>query len=283
MSATILQVADVLDKTNGYAIKLRDLAFLYVPRIVGALIIYAAGSWVISRMSRFVHAVMMKRRYDASLQTFLSSMIRIALLVLLLISILSVLGMDVGIFSALLVGVGIAIGGALNGSLGNFAGGVMLLIFKPFKVGDKIMAQEETGTVIELGIFNTLLLATDHRTIILPNGPLSTQTIINYSAHGDLRVETLLQIADTENIDNARTVAMNAILAHPAVLKEPAPEINVFKVSDGMITLAVRPYASQKDYWKVYFGAQEAVKKAWDAAGIQSAAPVIINLNKTIV
>ena len=249
--------------------------------MLGALIIYFIGSWFINKIGMLLNKSMGLKHYDPSLQSFLFSMVKISLNVLLMISILGMLGMDITAFSALLVGLSFAVGSALNGSLGNFAGGVMLLIFKPFKIGQKIEAQGLTGTVKELGIFNTVLLSTDHKTIILPNGPLSTHTIINHSEHGDLRVETLMAIASDQSIDVAREVATAAVLQHPLVLKTPAPEINVFKVGDGMIMMAIRPYATQKDYWNVYFGVQENGKKAWDAAGIKEPIPQpVIYINK---
>lgn len=190
------------------------------------------------------------------------------------------IGIDITSFAAILAGAGLAIGAALNGSLGNLAGGVMMLVFKPFKVGDLIEAQGTIGTVIEQGVFATTVLTPDNKTTIIPNGPLSTGVITNYTSHGNLRVDLTMAIALDQDIDKARTVAIEAMLNHPKVLKTPAPEVSVLKIGDGMCTLAVRPYTLQADYWDVYFGTQELVKKAFDANKIEGPTPTRIIIQK---
>jgi len=277
---TILQIGEVTDKTVVFVTKLKDLAYVYVPKIAGALIIYVIGTWLIKKIAAGMQRTMLKQKYDPSLQSFLYSLVKIGLTVLLLLSIFSMLGVDITAFSALLVGLGLAVGTALNGSLGNFAGGVMMLIFKPFKVGDLVEAQGQTGTVLELGIFNTTLLSPDNKTIILANGPLSTGTIINFTTHGSLRVDLVMAIAGDEDIEKARKVAIEAMTKVPQVLQTPAPGVTVLKVGDGMVTLAIRPYSLQSTYWDVYFGVQEAIKKAWDAAGVRAPIPHVVHINK---
>lgn len=190
------------------------------------------------------------------------------------------IGIDITSFAAILAGAGLAIGAALNGSLGNLAGGVMILIFKPFKVGDLIEAQGTVGTVLEQGVFATTVLTPDNKTTIIPNGPLSTGIITNFTTHGNLRVDLSMAIALDQDIDIARKVATEAMLSHPKVLKTPAPEVSVLKVADGMCSLAIRPYTVQSDYWDVYFGVQELVKKAFDAHGIQGPTPTRIIISK---
>ncbi|RYZ85145.1 MAG: mechanosensitive ion channel family protein, partial [Moraxellaceae bacterium] len=230
------------------------MAIEYAPKVIGAIIIYIIGSWIISKTAALMRKAMSAKQYDASLQSFLGSLVKVMLTVLLILTIFGMLG--------------VAIGAALNGSLGNFAGGVMLLTFKPFKVGDQIEAQGQTGVVKEIGIFNTILLSSENKTIILANGAVSTGTIINYTSHGNLRVDTTLAIAPDQDIEKAKQIAIAAMKTVPGVLDTPSPEVNVLKVADGMVTLAVRPYAEQQNYWAAFFGTQEAVKKAWDAAGI---------------
>ncbi|HTG55624.1 MAG TPA: mechanosensitive ion channel domain-containing protein [Niabella sp.] len=155
------------------------------------------------------------------------------------------IGVKITAFAALLAGAGLAVVAALNGSLGNFAGGVMMLLFKPFKAGDMIEAQGQTGILLEQGIFNTIILTADNKTVILPNGALSTGTIINYAAHGNLRVDLTMTIAPDMDIAKAREVAIAAMKRHPKVLDTLAPEVSVLKVGDGMGTLAIRPYTTQ--------------------------------------
>jgi len=275
-----LQITAAPEQAVNFMYKVKEMAIEYAPKLLGAVLVYIIGSWIISKITSIMKKAMAGKHYDASLQTFLGSLVKVLLTVLLILTIFGMLGVNLTAFGALLAGVGIAIGAALNGSLGNFAGGVMLLTFKPFKVGELIEAQGQTGVVKELGIFNTILLSPENKTIILANGALSTGTIINYTAHGNLRVDTTMAIAPDQNIEKAKQVAVAALLSHPKTLQTPAPEVNVLKVGDGMITLAIRPYALQADYWDVFFGGQEAVKKAWDTAGIQGPIPHMVHINK---
>jgi small conductance mechanosensitive channel len=190
------------------------------------------------------------------------------------------LGVNLTSFAAILAGLAVGVGAALNGTLGNFAGGIMMLIFKPFHLNDLIDAQGHTGNVKEQGIFNTLLLTPENKTVILANGPLSTGTIVNYSTHGNLRVDTVFAIDPGVSIDLAKKVAMEALLSDPKVLTKPAPEVNVLKVGDGMTTLAVRPYCAQQNYWDVYFNTQAGIKKAFDQNSIAAPIPHRVIINK---
>lgn len=260
--------------------KIKDMAISYAPKLIGAILVYLIGSFLISRLVSVLRKIMDKKQYDKSLQGFLVSLVKVLLTVLLLLSIAGMIGIDITSFAALLAGAGLALGTALNGSLGNFAGGVMLLIFKPFKVGDLIEAQSVAGTVTEMGVFATTILTADNKTVIIPNGPLSTGIITNYTTHGNLRVDLNMAIAPSQDIDKARKVAIEAMLSHPKVLKNPAPSVNVAKVADGMCTLVLQPYTVQADYWDVYFGVQEIVKKAWDAQQIEGPTPTRLIINK---
>lgn len=171
-------------------------------------------------------------------------------------------------------------GAALNGSLGNFAGGVMVMIFKPFKVGDIIEAQGQVGVVSEIGIFNAILLSPENKTVILLMVLCPQVPIVNFNSHGNLRVDLTMAIAPGEDIDKARSVAISAMKSHPKVLETPSPEVSVLKIGDGMITLAIRPYTTQADYWDVYFGTQELVKKAFDLNGVRGPVPTRVVINK---
>jgi small conductance mechanosensitive channel len=260
--------------------KLQDLAFAFAPKLVGAILVYIIGTFVIKKLSNVITAIMQRKNYDKSLQTFLTSLIKVMLTILLVLSIASMIGIDITSFAAILAGAGLAIGAALNGSLGNLAGGVMMLVFKPFKVGDLLEALGVMGTVVEQGVFATTVLTGDNKTIIIPNGPLSTGVITNYSTYGNLRVDLGIAISLDQDIDKARAVATEAMLSHPKVLKTPAPEVNVLKIADGMCSLTIRPYTVQADYWDVYFGVQELVKKAFDANNIQGPTPTRIVIQK---
>jgi small conductance mechanosensitive channel len=280
MKLYLLQANDLVNKGSGLASKFIDSAISYAPKIIGAILFYVIGSWIIGRLGAVLQKVLAARKFEPSLQTFLVSFFKILCLVLLVITIFSILGVDTSSFAALIVGAGVAIGSALNGTLGNFAGGVMLLIFKPFKIGDIIEAQGTAGTVIEQGVFNTTLLTPDNKTVILPNGPLSTGVITNFNTHGNLRVDLTMAIAPDMSIEKARAVAIDAMLKHSKVLTTPKPEVSVLKVADGMTTLAIRPYTTQSDYWDVYFGVQELVKNAFDANGIAGPVPHRVVITK---
>ncbi len=263
-----------------WLLKLKTMAIDYAPKLVGAILVYLVGQWIIGRIGTLSRKVLASRNFDVSLQKFLLSLIKVTLSILLFLAIAGMIGVDITGFAAILAGAGIAIGAALNGSLGNLAGGVMLMIFKPFKVHDMIEAQGSIGVVTEIGIFNTTILSPENKTIILPNGALSTGVITNYTTHGNLRVDLVMAVALDMDLDKARSVAIEAMLSHPKVLKKPEPEVSVLKVGDGMTSLAIRPYTTQPDYWEVYFGVQELVKKAFDANGIAGPIPTRILINK---
>lgn len=274
------EAGKVAGQTISYIDKIKDLAFDYTPKVVGAILFYIIGSWIINKLVSVMKKLLLKRNYDPSLQTFLVSLVKVVLTILLLISIAGKLGADTTAFSALIVGAGVAIGSALNGTLGNFAGGVMMLIFKPFKVGDMIEAQGVTGVVTEQGVFSTTVLTPENKTVYVPNGALSTNTIANYTTHGSLRVDLTMAIAPTVDIEKAKNVAMQTLLKHPKVLQSPAPEVNAIKVGDGMVTLAIRPYCVQGDYWDVYFGCTESIKNAFDKEGVEGPTPTRVIINR---
>ncbi|MCS6935752.1 MAG: mechanosensitive ion channel family protein [Chitinophagales bacterium] len=274
----LLQIST--DLVGKYTEKAIDMAISYAPRIVGAILLYLVGMFIIGQLVKFISALLSRKNYDASLNTFLTSLVKVLLTILLLLSIASMVGIDITSFAALLAGVGLAIGAALNGSLGNLAGGVMIMIFKPFKVGDFIEAQGVTGTVKDIGIFATTILTPENKTVIIPNGPLSTGIISNNTAHGNLRVDITMAIALDQDIDRARNIALEVIKKHPKVLASPAPEVSVLKVADGMCTLAIRPYCPQPDYWDVFFYVQENVKIAWDKNGVAGPIPARVIIQK---
>lgn len=275
-----LQIDAVTSQASVYTDKLMNMAIDYAPKVVGAILAYVIGTWVINLMGKGIGKIMSARHLDPTLQAFLLSLFKAILLILLIISVIGMLGVNTTSFAALIAGAGLAIGTAMNGSLGNLAGGVMLMFFRPFKKGDLVEAQGMIGDVKEIGMFNTTLVSPDKKTVIIPNGPLSTGVIINYTTHGFLRVDLAMAIAPNMDIEKARRTAIEAMLSLEKVLKDPMPEVSVLKVGDGMTTLAIRPYCEQADYWTVYFGTQEQVKNAWDEAGIEAPIPHRVIINK---
>jgi small conductance mechanosensitive channel len=276
----LLQLGSTISQSADFLTKAKDLAFEFAPKLGGAIAVYLIGSYLIKWACKLLDKTLKAKQIDASLQSFLYSMIKTLLTILLLLTVFGMLGVNLTSFAAILAGLAVGVGAALNGTLGNFAGGVMMLLFKPFKLGDLIEAQCQVGNVLEQGIFNTTLLSPENKTIILANGALSTGTIINYTSHGNLRVDTVIAIDPAMSIEKARKVAIEALLKVPNVLSSPAPEVNVLKVGDGMTTLAIRPYCKQDAYWDVFFAAQEAVKNAFDANNIDAPIPHRVIINK---
>src|SRR5690606_26325526 len=221
IETTLPDANQLLDSSQLYVLKIKDMALDYAPKILGAILVYLIGSWIISRIACVSRKMMVHRKFDVSLQTFLISLIKVGLTVMMFLAIVGMLGVNITSFAALLAGAGLAVGAALNGSLGNLAGGVMLMIFKPFSVGEMIEAQGSLGEVLEIGIFNTKILTPDNKVLILPNGALSTGSITNYTAHGNLRVDLTIAVDLTVSIEEARRIATQAMLSHPKVLEQP--------------------------------------------------------------
>ena len=257
-----------------------ELATDYGLRVIGAIAIYLIGSWFFKKLIIAAKKIMVKREVDESLQKFLLNLLNWSLKILLIIAILAKLGVETTSFAAILAAAGLAVGMALQGSLGNFAGGVLIMLFKPFKIGDLIEAQGETGVVKEIEIFTTKLIGLSNKEIILPNGSLSNGTIINYSTQGTRRVDLVFGVSYDTDIKHAKEVLTQVLTSHPKVLKDPAPSVNVLELADSSVNFAVRPWAKSEDYWEVYFGITENVKQALDAAGIEIPYPHQVEIQK---
>ena len=213
---------------------------------------------------------------------FLLNLIGWILKILLILTILSQLGIETTSFAAILAAAGLAIGLALQGSLANFAGGVLIMIFKPIKVGDLIEAQGELGVVKEIEIFTTKLVGLSNKEIIIPNGSLSNGTIVNYTTEGTRRVDLVFGVGYDSDIKKTKEVLMNVLTSHPLVLQDPAPSVNVSELADSSINFAVRPYCKTEDYWTVYFDITENTKEALDAAGIEIPYPHLVKIDKIV-
>ncbi|WP_298237550.1 mechanosensitive ion channel domain-containing protein [uncultured Algibacter sp.] len=257
-----------------------DLATTYGLKILGAIVIWIIGSWVIKKIVKGTRKVMTKKNYDESLQKFLLNLLSWILKIILIVSILGTIGVETTSFAAILAAAGLAIGMALQGSLGNFAGGVLIMIFKPIKIGDLIEAQGEIGVVKEIEIFTTKLTGLSNREIIIPNGSLSNGNIINYTSEGTRRVDLTFGVGYDSDIKKTKEVLMNVLTSHPKVLKSPEPTVNVSELADSSINFAVRPWSTSDDYWDVYFGITEDVKEALDKAGIEIPYPHQVEIQK---
>lgn len=260
--------------------KLIDFASVYGIKIIGAILIWVVGSWMIKKVMKGLKKIMSKRDYDESLQKFLLNLVNWSLKILLAVVILGKLGVETTSFAAILAAAGLAIGMALQGSLGNFAGGVLMMIFKPIKIGDLIEAQGEIGVVKEIEIFTTKLVGLSNKEIIIPNGSLSNGNIINYTTEGTRRVDLVFGVGYDSDIKQTKDVLMNVLTSHSKVLKDPAPTVNVMELADSSVNFAVRPWCNVEDYWDVYFDITENVKIALDTAGIEIPYPHAVEIRK---
>lgn len=236
--------------------------------IIKVALIWIIGRWLSKRLVTLVKKLMVKKNTDASIQTFLVSLIDIVALIVLLIIIISVVGIDTSSFIALFASAGVAIGMALSGTLQNFAGGVMVLLFRPYKVGDYIEAQGQAGTVKEIQIFNTLLQTPDNRIIIVPNGPLSTGIINNYSREATRRVDFSFSISYGDDYELAKKVLMEIIEKDARILKTPEPFIELGKMNASSIDITVRVWCNAADYWGIFFDMNKSVYSTFPAKGL---------------
>lgn len=237
--------------------------------VLKAIAIYIIGSWVIKKLMRVIKTVMSKKNYDESLQKFLVNLVGWGLKIFLIITVVGTLGVETTSFAALIAAAGLAIGMALQGSLANFAGGVLLMIFKPYKIGDLVEAQDVIGVVKEIEIFTTKLVSPDNKLVIVPNGAMANGNITNYTAEGKIRVDTVIGVAYEEDIKKVKDVLLEVLTSNPQVLKDPAPSVNVMELADSSVNFAVRPFCKPEHYWDVYFATYENCKLALDKAGIE--------------
>jgi len=244
------------------------LSLTYGPRLLGALATLFFGLWAVRLVIDVIKKMLGRSKVDPSLNSFLSSLASILLKVLVYISALGVLGVEMTSFIAILGAAGLAVGLALSGTLQNFAGGVMILFFKYFKVGDFIEAQGHMGVVKEIQIFVTVLTTTDNKTIIVPNGPLATGSLTNFSTQPTRRVDWTFGIAYGDDVDKAYGVLRELIAADARIHKEPEPFMAVSALSDSSVDIVVRVWVNAPDFWPVHFRMNEQVYKEFAKAGL---------------
>lgn len=238
-------------------------------KLVSAILVWIIGSYIIKTMNNAFGKALEKSKTDDSLRPFLKSLIGALLKVVLVITVLSTLGIEMTSFIAILGAAGLAIGMALSGTLQNFAGGVMILIFKPYKVGDYIEAQGHAGTVKEIQIFNTILKTPDNKTIIIPNGGLSNSSMVNYSTEPTRRVDFTFGIGYGDSIEQAKEVLLNILKNDDRIINEPAePFVQVSALADSSVNFAVRVWVNSGDYWGVFFDTNAKVYNEFNKAGI---------------
>ena len=246
----------------------RDYVVPFGIKLVAAIVVLLLGRWIIKLIKKGLTRMMERRNADPTLSTFLMSLVSVLLTFLLIIAIVGILGVNTSSLVALLASAGLAVGMALSGTLQNFAGGVMIMLFKPFKVGDFIAAQGYEGKVNEIQIFNTHVLTPDNKEVILPNGALATGVMTNFSKQGTRRVDWSFSIAYGDDYDKAKTVLRRLCDEDERIQKLPEPFIELGKLNNSSVDLTVRVWVDAADYWAVFFSMNEKVYKAFAQEGL---------------
>ncbi len=257
-----------LSKLGTVAQQLLDLSVTAGGRLLGALLIFVVGRILISFINKLVAKLMLKRQVDASIQSFVRSLVNIALMILLVIAVIGKLGVETTSFAALLASAGVAIGMALSGNLQNFAGGLIVLLLRPYKVGDVIESQGVIGTVREIQIFHTILVTADNKVIYIPNGALSSGTITNYSRENTRRLEWIIGVEYGENYDKVESTVRTILASDQRVLDVPPPFVALHALDSSSVNVVIRAWVKSEDFWNVYFDVNKAVYEVFNKEGI---------------
>jgi small conductance mechanosensitive channel len=256
------------EQMSNYANKTIELIMVYGPKLLLTIIVLVVGLWIINRLVKVMAKGMERSNMEATLARFLQSLVGIGLKALLLISVASMVGIATTSFIAVLGAAGLAVGLALQGSLGNFAGGALILMFRPYKVGDYITAQGVSGTVMAIQIFNTILKTPDNVRIIVPNGPMSSGIITNFSAEETRRLDFVFGIGYGDDVKQARQIIMSIMKDEPKIFDDPEPQVLLSNLGESSVDLTVRTWVNAGDYWPMKFELTEKVKAAFDREGI---------------
>ena len=248
--------------------KIQAVGLEYGIKILGALLVLIIGMWVAKAVRRGVVKVMEKKGLDPTLISFLSALVHVAVQAFVIVAALGALDIKTASFIAVLGAAGLAVGLALQGSLSNFASGVLMIIFKPITVGDFVEAGGTMGSVVEISIFTTILNTPDNKKVIVPNSNVMGGNITNFNANGTRRVDLVAGIGYGDDIDKAKTVLEGILAADDRILIDPASTVAVVEMADSSVNLVVRPWCTGADYWDVYFDTTEAIKKRFDEEGI---------------
>ncbi len=255
-------------KTELIIEKLIDQCINVGKNILAAIVVYIVGRFLISLLKRMMTSMMERRKVEATIQSFLHSVVNILLNILLIIAVIGALGVNTTSFAALLASAGVAIGMALSGNLQNFAGGLIVLLFKPYKVGDWIEAQGVSGTVSEIQIMHTLLTTIDNKVVYVPNGAMSSGTIINYSRKDTRRIEWIVGVDYGEDIDKVKTIINTLIANDQRILKEPEPFVALHALDSSSVNITIRVWVATQDYWNVYFEMNKNIYDEFNRQGV---------------
>ncbi len=257
------------------------LAATWGPKVLGALFTLIIGSWIIRMVIRAVERLLSNKHVDETLRPFIRTLILFGLYAMLFITVASMVGIETTSFVAILGATGLAIGLALQGSLQNLAGGVMILLFRPFKVGDLIESGDGFGFVKEISVFVTFLETFQNKTVIIPNSNLASGTVTNYSTKGSIRADIPFAVRYDADTDKAAEVVLNVLKNSDKVLQTPAPSVYTTDLAENGVKMVALPYTTVEDYWDVYWGLRGEIKKALGAAGFEAALPqTVVTMKK---
>ena len=260
---------------------IKNYVLEYSPKLISAIVILFVGLWATSIITKLIKKVMRKREIEPTLVLFIGNLVFWALRILVLITVITQLGVGTSSFVAILGAAGLAIGLALQGSLSNFAGGVLIILLKPFKVGDVIEAQGIIGTVKEIKMFSTIVTLPENKQAIIPNASLSNDNIINYTVNGTLRIDLVIGVDYGSNFKQVKDVVFEILESHPLFIKNPKPAVFVTTLNNSSVDFAIRPWTKAEDYWTVRAEIIESCKLAFDKAGIEIPYPHQVEIQKT--
>lgn len=262
------ETVDTVDRLSVALDKLTDFAISGGEKILVAVIVFIVGRLVIKLIKKLTNRILERRKFDPGVKSFLGSMINIVLMTLLIISVIGALGVNTASFAALLASAGVAIGMALSGQLQNFAGGLIILIFRPYRVGDYISAQGIEGVVKEIQILYTIINTTDNKMIFVPNGGMSNGLVINYSRNDMRRVDLVLGVEYGTAFEKVESVLKEIIASNDKILNSPEPAIAMSQLADSSVNISLKVWTKTADYWDVYFFLNKTVYATFNEKGI---------------
>lgn len=248
--------------------RLYDVSLNAGKHIIAALLVLMVGRLLVKLLNRLVAKMLDRRHIDVGVQSFLRSAVNILLTTLLVVSVIGALGINTTSFAALLASAGVAVGMALSGNLQNFAGGIVVLLFKPYKVGDWIESQGVEGSVVEIQIFHTILRTADNKIVFVPNGSMSTAVVTNYSREATRRLQWTVGVDYGEDVERVKAVVAEVLKGEPRILTTPQPLIVVEALADSSVNIMVRVWVKQEDYWDVHYEMYQKIYDSFNAAGI---------------
>jgi small conductance mechanosensitive channel len=248
--------------------RLYDVSLNAGKHIIAALLVLMVGRLLVKLLNRLVAKMLDRRHIDVGVQSFLRSAVNILLTTLLVVSVIGALGINTTSFAALLASAGVAVGMALSGNLQNFAGGIVVLLFKPYKVGDWIESQGVEGSVVEIQIFHTILRTADNKIVFVPNGSMSTAVVTNYSREATRRLQWTVGVDYGEDVERVKVVVAEVLKNEPRILTTPQPLIVVEALADSSVNIMVRVWVKQEDYWDVHYEMYQKIYDSFNAAGI---------------